>query len=140
MAVVSFFEFMFCHTNVGPYVTRGCCDSCLVDNVLGKTRIVKKAKVFVSTLAFLRAGGFVVFIKDLLIVVFDYNSHVCSVAVADLEVVSKCLSLKQEIRAGNKMPPRKQVLRDNQSQEASLEPFLTFPQFQPTSSRRQHSV
>ena len=27
---------------------------------------------------------------------------------------SKCLPLKQEIRAGNEMPPRKQVFRSNQ--------------------------
>ena len=31
---------------------------------------------------------------------------------------------EQEIRAGNEMPPRKQVLRGNQSEEASLQPFL----------------
>ena len=87
MVVVSCFEFMFCHTNVGPCVPRCCCDSSFEDNVLGKTRI-KGAKVFVSTVAFLLAGVLVIFIKDLLIVAFDYISHVRTAAVADLEVVS----------------------------------------------------
>ena len=88
MVVVSRFEFVLCHTNVGPCVTRGCCDSCFVDNVLGKARTVKRAKVFASTVAFLFVGGLVVFIKYFLIVAFDYISHVCSAAVADLQVVS----------------------------------------------------
>ena len=39
-------------------------------------------------------------------------------------VSSKCLSLKQEIWASNEMAPRKEVLRGNQSEEASLQPFL----------------
>ena len=38
--------------------------------------------------------------------------------------LSKFLPFEQEIRAGNEMPPRKQVLRGNQSEEASLQPFL----------------
>ena len=107
MVVVSRFEFVLCHTNVGPCVTRGCCDSCFVDNVLCKTRTVKRAKVFACTVAFLFVGGLVVFIKYFLIVAFDYIRHVCSAAVADLQVVSikyfvefnydfgKCLSLRQ---------------------------------------------
>ena len=37
---------------------------------------------------------------------------------------SKCLSLKQEIWASNEMLPWKQVLHGNQSEEASLQPFL----------------
>ena len=45
-------------------------------------------KDFVSAVAFLLVGCLVVFIEDLLTVAFDYISHVCSVAVADLEVVS----------------------------------------------------
>ena len=49
VVVVSCFEFVLCHTNVGPCVTRGCCDSCFVNNVLGKARTVKRAKVFAST-------------------------------------------------------------------------------------------
>ena len=86
--VVSCFEFAFCHANVCPCVTGSCCDSSFVDNVVGKTRTVKRAKVFVSTVAFLLAGDPVVFIKDFLVVAFDYVSHVRSAAVADLEVVS----------------------------------------------------
>ena len=82
MVVVSRFEFVLCHTNVGPCVTRGCCDSCFVDSVLGKARIVKRAKVFASTVAFLFVEGLVVFIKNFLIMAFDYISHVCSTAVA----------------------------------------------------------
>ena len=78
MVVVSRFEFVLCHTNVGPCVTRGCCDSCFVDNVLGKARTVKRAKVFASTVAFLFC----------LIIAFDYISHVCSAAAADLQIVS----------------------------------------------------
>ena len=35
VVVVSRFEFVLCHTNVGPCVTRGCCDSCFINNVLG---------------------------------------------------------------------------------------------------------
>ena len=77
-----------CHANVGPCVTRGCCDSCFVDNVLCKARTVKRVKVFASTVAFLFVGGLVVFIKYFVIVAFDYISHVCSAAVADLQVVS----------------------------------------------------
>ena len=90
VVVVSRFEFVLCHTNVGPCVTRGCCDSCFIDNVLGKARAVKsqRAKVFASTVAFLFVGGLVVFIKNFLIMAFDYISHVCSAAVADLQVVS----------------------------------------------------
>ena len=57
-------------------------------NVLGKGRTVKRAKVFASTVAFLFVGGLVVFIKNFLIMAFDYVSHVCSAAVADLQVVS----------------------------------------------------
>ena len=34
------------------------------------------------------------------------------------------LSLKQEIWAGEEMPPRKQVFHGSQSEEASLHPFL----------------
>ena len=49
VVVVSCFEFVLCHTNVGPCVTRGCCDGCFVDNVLGKAHTVKRAKVFAST-------------------------------------------------------------------------------------------
>ena len=75
VVVVSHFEFVLCHTNVGPCVTRGCFDSCFVDNVLGKARTVKRAKVFAATIAFLFVGGLVVYI-----------SHVCSSAVADLQV------------------------------------------------------
>ena len=86
MVVVTHYEFMLCHTNVGPCVTR-CCDSSFVDNVLGKARTVKRAKVFVSTVAFLFVRG-LVFIKNFLIMAFDYISHVCSAAVADLQVVS----------------------------------------------------
>ena len=88
MVVVSCFEFVFCHTNVVLCVTRSCCDSCFVDNVLGKARTVKRAKVFVSAVAFLLVGCLVVFIKDLLIMAFDFISHVCSAAVADLETPS----------------------------------------------------
>ena len=44
VVVVSCFEFVFCHTNVGLCVTRSCCDSCFVDNVLGKARTVRRAK------------------------------------------------------------------------------------------------
>ena len=53
---------------------------------------------------------------------------------------SKCLSLKQEIRAGNEIPPREQVLRGNQSEEASLQRFLNFQHLRLISSRRQHLV
>ena len=88
MVVVSCFEFVLCHTNVGPCVTRGCGDSCFVDTVLCKARTVKRAKVFASTVAFLFVGGLVVFIENFLIMAFDYISHVCSAAVADLQVVS----------------------------------------------------
>ena len=51
-------------------------------------RTVNRAKVFGSTVAFLFVGGLVVFIKNFLIMAFDYISHVCSAAVADLLVVS----------------------------------------------------
>ena len=78
---------MLCHTDVGPCVTR-CCDSCFVDNVLVKAYTVKRAKIFASTVAFLFVGSCVVFIKNFLIMAFDYISHVCSAAVADLQVVS----------------------------------------------------
>ena len=88
VVVVSHFEFVLCHTNVDPCVTRGCCDSCFVDNVLCKALTVKRAKVFASTVAFLFVGGLVVFIENFLIMAFDYISHVCSAAVADLQVVS----------------------------------------------------
>ena len=79
---------MLCHTNVGPCVTRRCCDSCFLNNVLGKTCPVKRAKVVASTVAFHFVRGLVVFIKNFLIMAFDYISHVCSAAVADLQVVS----------------------------------------------------
>ena len=85
MVVVYRFDFVLCHTNGGLCVTIGCCDSCFVDNILGKARTVKRAKVFASTVAFLFVGG-LVFIKYILIVAFDYISHVCSAAVADLQL------------------------------------------------------
>ena len=60
VVVVSCFEFVLCHTNVSLCVTRSCCDSCFVDNVLGKARTLKRAKVSVSAVAFLFVGGLVV--------------------------------------------------------------------------------
>ena len=53
MVVVSCFEFVFCHANVCPCVTGSCCDSSFVDNVFGETSTVKRAKVFVYTVALL---------------------------------------------------------------------------------------
>ena len=88
VVVVSCFEFVLCHTSVGPCVIRRCCDGCFVDNVLGKACTIKRAKVFASTVAFLFVEGLVVFIQNFLIMAFDYISHVCSAAVADLQVVS----------------------------------------------------
>ena len=55
LVVVSRFEFVLCHTNVGPCVTRGC-DRCFVNDVLGQARTVKRAKVSASTVAFLSVG------------------------------------------------------------------------------------
>ena len=84
VVVVSRFEFVLCHTNVAlpeDVVT-------VASNVLGKARTVKRAKVFASTVTFLFVGGLVVVIKNFLIMAFDYISHVCSAAVADLQVVS----------------------------------------------------
>ena len=62
MVVLSCFEFVLCHTNLGPCITRSCYDSCFIDNVLSKARTVKRVKVFVSAVAFLFIGGLVVFI------------------------------------------------------------------------------
>ena len=62
MVVVPCFKFVFCHTNVGPCITRSCCDSRFVDNVLGETCTLKWAKIFVSAVAFLLVGGLVVFV------------------------------------------------------------------------------
>ena len=53
VVVVSCFEFVFCHTNVGLCITRNCYDSCFVVSVLGKAHTVKRAKVFVSAVGFL---------------------------------------------------------------------------------------
>ena len=44
VVVESCFEFMFCHTNAGLCITRSCCESCFVDNVLGKARTVKNSQ------------------------------------------------------------------------------------------------
>ena len=75
MVVVSPFEFVLCHTNLGPCVTRRCCDSYFIDNVLGKAYTVKRAKVFASTVAFLFVGSCVVFIKNFLIMKFKENDN-----------------------------------------------------------------
>ena len=52
VVVVSRFEFVLCHTNVGPCVTGGCCDSCFIDDVLRKARTVKRQRFLLLQLHF----------------------------------------------------------------------------------------